>query len=111
MVLDGMVPVLTQTPPTTARDSMTATRFFILEAATAARCPEGPEPMTTRSYLAALIYKSPGTARRNRCRAEVYQPSHEEGAVCGALISGIPNLLFEGRVNIETHGGQWCLEH
>src|ERR1700722_17945307 len=59
MVFDGMVPVLMQTPPTTARDSMTATRFFILEAATAARWPEGPEPITTKSYLAALIEVSP----------------------------------------------------
>src|ERR1700677_3209038 len=55
MVLEGMVPVLMQTPPTTERDSTTATRFFILEAATAARWPEGPEPMTMRSYLAALM--------------------------------------------------------
>src|ERR1039458_5724655 len=55
MVLEGMVPVLTQTPPTTERASTTATRFFILEAATAARCPEGPEPMTIRSYLTALM--------------------------------------------------------
>src|SRR5215469_13856463 len=59
IVLDGIVPVLTQTPPTTERDSTTATRFFIFEAATAARCPEGPEPMTIRSYLAALIRVSP----------------------------------------------------
>ena len=50
-----MVPVLMHTPPTTARASTTTTRFFILEAATAARCPEGPEPMTVRSYLTALI--------------------------------------------------------
>ena len=55
MVLEGMVPVLMHTPPTTARASTTATRFFILEAATAARCPDGPEPMTTRSYLTALM--------------------------------------------------------
>src|SRR5580692_1130162 len=55
MVLEGMVPVLTQTPPTTDRASTTATRFFILEAATAARCPEGPEPITVRSYLTALM--------------------------------------------------------
>src|SRR5580692_1103552 len=55
MVLEGMVPVLTQTPPTTDRASITATRFFILEAATAARCPEGPEPITVRSYLTALM--------------------------------------------------------
>src|SRR4051794_26188092 len=55
MVFEGMVPVLMHTPPTTARDSTTATRFFILEAATAARCPDGPDPMTTRSYLTALI--------------------------------------------------------
>src|SRR6185437_11335990 len=55
MVFEGMVPVLMQTPPTTERASTTATRFFILEAATAARCPEGPEPITVRSYLTALI--------------------------------------------------------
>ena len=55
MVLEGMVPVLMQTPPTTERASTTATRFFILEAATAARWPEGPEPMTIRSYLTALM--------------------------------------------------------
>jgi hypothetical protein len=55
LVLEGMVPVLMQTPPTTERDSTTATRFFILEAATAARWPDGPEPMTMRSYLAALM--------------------------------------------------------
>src|ERR1700691_4227687 len=55
MVLEGMVPVLMQTPPTTERASTTATRFFILEAATAARWPEGPEPMTMRSYLMALM--------------------------------------------------------
>src|SRR5271166_3500776 len=55
MVLEGMVPVLMQTPPTTERASTTATRFFILEAATAARCPEGPEPITIRSYLTALM--------------------------------------------------------
>src|ERR1700739_634200 len=69
MVLDGMVPVLTHTPPTTDRASTTATRFFIFEAATAARCPDGPEPMTIRSYLAALMRVSPGIDRRG----EVYQ--------------------------------------
>src|ERR1700757_845631 len=58
-----MVPVLMHTPPTTARDSTTATRFFILEAATAARCPEGPEPMTVRSYLTALMQISPQNER------------------------------------------------
>src|SRR5579863_419889 len=82
MVLDGMVPVLTQTPPTTDRDSTTATRFFILEAATAARCPEGPEPMTIRSYLAALIRVSPEsrlrdeTWYRTRRWFEAYQAQH-----------------------------------
>src|SRR5690348_5135603 len=56
-------------PPTTARDSTTATRFFIFEAATAARCPEGLEPITIRSYLAALMRVSPVFSRR----VEVYQ--------------------------------------
>ena len=55
-----MVPVLMQTPPTTERASITATRFFILEAATAARWPDGPEPMTARSYFTALMQLSPG---------------------------------------------------
>jgi hypothetical protein len=54
-----MVPVLMQTPPTTERDSTTATRFFIFEAATAARCPDGPEPMIIKSYLTALMRVPP----------------------------------------------------
>src|SRR5580698_7361919 len=58
MVLEGMVPVLMQTPPTTERDSTIATLFFSLEAATAARCPEGPEPTIIRSYLTALMRSS-----------------------------------------------------
>jgi hypothetical protein len=48
-----------QTPPTTERDSTTATRFFIFEAATAARCPDGPEPMIIKSYLTALMRVPP----------------------------------------------------
>ena len=55
MVFEGMVPVLMHTPPTTERASTTATRLPILAAATAARCPAGPEPMTIRSYLTALM--------------------------------------------------------
>src|SRR5215475_3581834 len=51
MVLLGMVPVLIQTPPTTLRISTSATRFPLFTAETAARCPEGPEPMTIRSYV------------------------------------------------------------
>lgn len=57
------MPVLMQTPPTTDRDSTIATFFFSLEAATAARCPDGPEPTTTRSYLTALILSTPGEGR------------------------------------------------
>src|ERR1700735_3442413 len=105
MVFDGMVPVLMQTPPTTARDSMTAPRFFILEAATAARWPEGPEPITTRSYLTALIEVSPGQGRRQSPHPEAtivrhlrchlrwghlalaprgsWHPTHPHGAVDG----------------------------
>src|ERR1700744_6132133 len=52
MVLLGMVPVLMQTPPTTLRISTSATCLPLLTAETAARCPEGPEPMTSRSYFA-----------------------------------------------------------
>src|ERR1700722_15315428 len=73
MVLEGIVPVLIETPPTTERASTTATLFFILVPATGARCPEGPEPMTMRSYLMALmrVSLSPGdvidsTAVRSR---------------------------------------------
>src|ERR1700761_6135396 len=52
MVLLGMVPVLIQTPPTTLRISTRATRLPFLTADTAARCPEGPDPMTSKSYVA-----------------------------------------------------------
>src|SRR5580692_4095527 len=55
MVLEGMVPVLMHTPPTTSRPSTTATRLPILEAATAALWPAGPEPIMTRSYFTALM--------------------------------------------------------
>src|SRR4051812_43968677 len=55
------------TPPTTERASTTTTRFFILEAATAARWPEGPDPMTVRSYLTALM---PGfSLQKLRCNS------------------------------------------
>src|ERR1700761_3546663 len=63
MVLEGIVPVLIQTPPTTERDSTIATRFLSLEAATAPLVPDGPDPTTTRSYLAALMPSSPGSHR------------------------------------------------
>src|SRR5580658_2214429 len=72
MVLEGMVPVLMHTPPTTERASTTATRLFILDAATAARWPAGPEPMTTRSYLRALM---------RVCLPTVVFPSSGRGAV------------------------------
>src|SRR5580693_7149429 len=55
MVLEGMVPVLMHTPPTMERASTTTTRLPNLAAATAARCPAGPEPITTRSYCCALM--------------------------------------------------------
>src|SRR5208337_4871172 len=55
MVLEGMVPVLMHTPPTTSRASTTATRLPILAAATAALWPAGPEPIITRSYFTALM--------------------------------------------------------
>ena len=48
-VFDGIVPVLTQTPPIMVRRSATATRFPSLAAAIAAFCPPGPEPITSRS--------------------------------------------------------------
>src|ERR1700682_6790193 len=49
-VLDGIVPVLMQTPPSIRPRSTTATVLPSLAAAIAAFCPPGPEPMTTRSY-------------------------------------------------------------
>ena len=49
IVLLGMVPVLMQVPPITSLRSMSATRRPCFAAWMAARCPEGPEPMTTRS--------------------------------------------------------------
>src|ERR1700757_3538754 len=50
MLFDGMVPVLTHTPPSIPPRSITATFLPSSAAATAAFCPPGPEPMTTRSY-------------------------------------------------------------
>src|SRR6185503_2230649 len=49
-VLLGIVPVLIATPPSSDRRSTTATFLPILAACTAARCPAGPLPITTRSY-------------------------------------------------------------
>jgi hypothetical protein len=49
-VFEGMVPVLTHTPPSMSPRSMTATLLPSLAAAMAAFCPPGPDPMTTRSY-------------------------------------------------------------
>src|SRR5215475_13150108 len=49
MVLLGIVPVLKHTPPTMVCFSTTATAFPIFAAWMAARCPPGPEPITTRS--------------------------------------------------------------
>ena len=48
-VLDGIVPVWIETPPSRLRRSATATRLPSLAAWMAARCPEGPDPMTRRS--------------------------------------------------------------
>src|ERR1700678_1677645 len=55
MGLEGMVTVLMHTPPTIERASTTTTRLPNLAAATAARWPAGPEPITTRSYCCALM--------------------------------------------------------
>src|ERR1700757_3916495 len=49
-VFDGIVPVLTHTPPNIRPRSTTATDLPSFAAAIAAFCPPGPEPMTTRSY-------------------------------------------------------------
>src|SRR5690242_17511053 len=51
MVLLGIVPVWTHTPPIVALRSISATRLPILAAEMAAFCPAGPLPITTRSYL------------------------------------------------------------
>src|SRR5579875_739129 len=51
MVLLGMVPVLTQTPPISCCFSLKATRLPDLAAWIAALCPAGPEPITMTSYF------------------------------------------------------------
>ena len=48
-VLEGIVPVLMQTPPSMSGRSITATRLPSFAAAIAAFCPPGPEPITSRS--------------------------------------------------------------
>ena len=54
-VLDGIVPVFTQTPPIIPRRSTTHTRLPSFAAAMAAFCPPGPDPITSRSksYIGA----------------------------------------------------------
>ena len=54
-VLEGIVPVWMETPPRRSRRSATATRLPSLAAWMAAFCPEGPEPMTSRSSSTGLI--------------------------------------------------------
>src|SRR4051812_47308515 len=49
MVFDGIVPVLTETPPRWRRRSTRATRRFSFAAWMAAFWPAGPEPMTRSS--------------------------------------------------------------
>src|SRR5260370_4912911 len=51
MVLLGMVPVLMQHPPIVSIFSISATCFPNLAPWIAARCPAGPEPITTRSKV------------------------------------------------------------
>ena len=48
-VLEGIVPVWIETPPSRSRRSTTATRLPSLAAWMAAFCPLGPEPITRRS--------------------------------------------------------------
>ncbi len=68
IVLDGMVPVLMQTPPTIIGRSTIAARLCSFAAAIAAFCPAGPEPITNRSYcsmtcpLARRLVHRPGAS-------------------------------------------------
>src|SRR3954451_2037371 len=48
-VFDGIVPVWIDTPPMRSRRSITATRLPSFAPWIAARCPPGPEPITSRS--------------------------------------------------------------
>src|SRR5262252_6213381 len=78
-VLLGIVPVLMQTPPMTVLRSTMATRLLSLAAWMAARCPAGPEPMTTMSYVKSDISPSefkckPLTADRQERRHEEVRP-------------------------------------
>src|SRR5579859_2036637 len=106
MVLEGMVPVLTQTPPTKVRASTTATFLCILEAATAARWPAGPEPMTTRSYLTALIQVylpgfNAGIARPDAMMKRTIRRGYHSG-VAGVLNCG---SVFERQEKSAAGGG------
>src|SRR5713226_3247239 len=51
MVLLGMVPVLMQQPPMASSFSINATCFPNFAPWIAARCPDGPEPITIRSKV------------------------------------------------------------
>src|SRR3954453_17203296 len=54
-VFDGIVPVLTDAPPRTTSRSISATLLPKYAACPAPFSPAGPEPMTMRSYMAALV--------------------------------------------------------
>src|SRR5580704_11869520 len=56
MVLEGMVPVLMQTPPTHSRRSTTATRLPHFDAWMAALCPAGPVPSTIMSKVCIRLW-------------------------------------------------------
>src|ERR1700682_4660005 len=57
MVLLGIVPVWTDTPPIMTSRSMMATRLWTFAAAMAPFWPAGPLPITTMSYSNTLILR------------------------------------------------------
>src|SRR3954452_7011561 len=58
IVLDGIVPVCSETPPkSSCLRSTTSTRQFCFAAAIAAFCPAGPLPTTIKSYRMSLSFE------------------------------------------------------
>src|SRR6266852_3329674 len=93
MVLLGIVPVLMHAPPTMVCFSTTATRFPDFAAWMAARCPPGPEPITTRSYVCIrkILHFSFGRNRGKRGGGYVRPLSIGELGFAATKLSGTVN--------------------
>ena len=108
MVLEGMVPVLMQTPPTTARASTTATRFLHLGSGHGGALPGWPgadddQVVFDGAHVRVSIGARP-CENQPQGRSISTVPADEERFV-GRLYQD-PRFCVKGRVNKDGHAGQ-----